>query len=100
MKTNLNISEVARQLSAESGKSPESITNAIDEAKKIIKERPTKEQVISWFETDLHAASYALTAICSMPSLMKQLAEKFYEETTRQMDEKETENQIKNASRF
>jgi hypothetical protein len=68
---------------------------AVSELAQKFKERPTKEQVIQWFESDIHAATYALSAICSTPSLMKQLAEKFYDETTRQMEVTDAENKLK-----
>jgi len=93
MKT--EISEAAEVLAKQSGKSAEVIQQAINEANQQLKQPPTKEQVITWFKSDLHAAAYSLQAIISMPLLMEQIAEKFYNDVvTRHMETKEAENKV------
>lgn len=75
---------IAKQIAKANGKSAKKVASAINEAKEMLKTPPTKEQVKEWFKTDIHAANYALTAIIAMPVVLDQIAEKFYEEVTKQ----------------
>jgi len=91
--------EIAEALAKASGKTPQAITEAINEANKMLKEPPTEAQVVEWFKTDLHAAAYSLQAIITMPDVMEEIGKRFYRETQKlqEMKVQETENKLKNG---
>jgi len=75
------------------------VQDAIAEATGMLKAPPTEAQVIEWFKSDLHAAVYSLTALISMPSVVEDIAKRFYQETQkpRTMPTEEKPNLVKNG---
>lgn len=90
------MNDIAEKIAQANGKDPKQIAKGIEEAKNMLKEPPSKEQVIEWFKTDIHAAQYALTALIAMPEILDQMAAKFYDEVTKakQMPVEEKPNML------
>lgn len=80
-------------------KHQEQVQAGIEEAKRMLKEPPTEAQVVEWFKSDLHAAVYSLTALISMPSVVEDIAKRFYQESTkpRVMETITAENKLANG---